>query len=477
MNTPTRNLPERLELVSWRFKPSGLGCLTETCGPIEFKPLTLVCGQNNTGKTWVMYALYAFLTGVRLTKLPDMDTLAKELEREGQAKWNMADWAQRHGGKLTKAIDQAIARSLPLVFNGSEELFKGSRFDWEADVAALTAQAVARAMEVSLVLGREKNQVLRLTKQAGESEVQLVLLAPFPRLDEFLSEAVSRHFIGNPPRRNVFLMPSERSGLHLFSRELASKRSALLHHATKKDKDLDLGELIKDVIASRYAQPIADYIDWLNDLPDIRKKKKGPFHDLAEDLKKIIGGRYEVDAEGDISFTPYKVKRGEAGSPPKLDLHLTSSTVKSLFGLWAYLEYDAQPGDVLMIDEPELNLHPANQRLMARLLARLVNADLRIVVSTHSDYLVREVNSLIMLSRPAPVQDELMRRYDYRQDELLDPVKVGAWLFRERSIQPMVIDAVEGIAAETFDEQIHSLNDTSDSIYYAYQSLVAEGDA
>jgi hypothetical protein len=33
----------------------------------------------------------------------------------------------------------------------------------------------------------------------------------------------------------------------------------------------------------------------------------------------------------------------------------------------------------------------------------------------------------------------------------------------------MDIDDIEGIAAETFDEQIHSLNDTSDGIYYAYQ--------
>ena len=49
------------------------------------------------------------------------------------------------------------------------------------------------------------------------------------------------------------------------------------------------------------------------------------------------------------------------------------------------------------------------------------------------------------------------------------PDKVSAWLFHDRAIKSMDIDATEGIAAETFDEQIHSLNDTSDGIYYAYQ--------
>ena len=77
-----------------------------------------------------------------------------------------------------------------------------------------------------------------------------------------------------------------------------------------------------------------------------------------------------------------------------------------------------------MIDEPELNLHPANQRLMARLIARLVNSDLRVIASTHSDYLVREINSLIMLSRPGTVQAELMQRYDDKREELLTPDKV-----------------------------------------------------
>ena len=469
MTTHESNTTQRLELVSWRFKPSKLGCLNDDAGVIEFKPLTLVCGQNNTGKTWVMYALYAFLTGLRLHRLPDMDVLAKELEREGQTKWDLSAWAHEHGKKLTKAINLAIERSLPLVFNSSQGFFNGSRFDWEVNIDDLIAQAIQRPLEVNLVIGREKNQVLQITKKAGESEVHLIQLESFPNLESFLSEVIARHLIGNPARRNVFLMPAERNGLHLFSRELASRRSALLHHASKKDKDINIGELIQDVMTSRYAQPIADYIDWLNDLPETRKKKKGPFHDLAEDIKKIIGGRYEVDAEGAISFTPYKVKRGDSNTPPKLDLHLTSSTVKSLFGLWAYLEFDAQPGDVLMIDEPELNLHPANQRLIARLIARLINAGLRVIASTHSDYLVREINSLIMLSRPGQVQAELMQRFDYKEEELLDPECVSAWLFHERQITPMEIDVVEGVSAKTFDEQIHSLNDTSDGIYYAYQ--------
>lgn len=53
---------------------------------------------------------------------------------------------------------------------------------------------------------------------------------------------------------------------------------------------------------------------------------------------------------------------------------------------------------MLIIDEPELNLHPDNQRKMAGLLARLVNCGVKVLVTTHSDYLIRELNNRVMLN-------------------------------------------------------------------------------
>ena len=294
-----------LDLPSWRFKPSRLGCLDANPGEIEFKPLTLVCGQNNTGKTWVMYALYGFLTSPGVLRLPEMDKLAEELVREGQLSWNFVGWLQANDRRIGNSIHQAMKRRLPAVFNSAPDLFKDSRFDWEIDHAELSRVGLSRSMDFRLMLGREKNEMLRITKAAGDGTVHLALLTKqFPDVSFILSDAIARHLIGLPDRRSVFLMPAERSGLHLFYRELANRRTALLHHASKKDKDIDIVQLIQDVARSRYAEPIAHYIDWLNDLPDVRKRKAGVFHAMAEEVKKIAGGRYEVDAEGDITFTP-----------------------------------------------------------------------------------------------------------------------------------------------------------------------------
>ncbi|NKC13562.1 MAG: AAA family ATPase [Gammaproteobacteria bacterium] len=145
---------------------------------------------------------------------------------------------------------------------------------------------------------------------------------------------------------------------------------------------------------------------------------------------------------------------------------MTSSTVKSLFGLWFYLENQAKRGDLLMIDEPELNIHPENQRQIARLLAKLVNAGMNIVISTHSDYIVREFNTLIMLS-----QDDgtLRKKHKYQAEEVLDPDKVAAYLFDEQEIKPFEITSQDGIYATTFDQVITDLNKVNDDIYYSLQ--------
>ena len=264
----------------------------------------------------------------------------------------------------------------------------------------------------------------------------------------------------------AFLMPAERNGLHLFFRELSTRRTALLHHASREK--IDISELLRDVIHSRYALPIADYINWLNELPEKQKLKSNGFHEHALLLKKnLVGGAYRVDARsGVVQFKPYQPKR-DGIKTNFMGLHMTSGMVKSLFGLWFYLENQASEGSVLMIDEPELNIHPASQRYIARLLVRLVNAGLNIVISTHSDYIVRELNSLIMLS--GDKNQKLGIEHGYDKNEVLSIEQVGAYLFDNQTITPFEITPGDGIYATTFDEVISDINTTNDDIYYSLQ--------
>ena len=71
-----------------------------------------------------------------------------------------------------------------------------------------------------------------------------------------------------------------------------------------------------------------------------------------------------------------------------IEMHLTSSMVKELAGLVLYLKYLANENDLLIIDEPEMNLHPEAQVKLLEILTMAVNRGLKVLITTHSPYIV-----------------------------------------------------------------------------------------
>ncbi|MEW5559640.1 AAA family ATPase [Enterobacter asburiae] len=454
------------KLASWKFSFKNIGCITN--GEIDAKPLTILCGKNNTGKTWVMYGLYGFLNiGVSNLVLPQTQSMSKELIEKGNLEFNVIDWIKENFAAIKKDFNKNAAKMLSDVFNTNDkDIFSHSSFDWLIEENELIDHVYSKELTVSLVVGTGKKEIVLISKGPGSSIIQMTLLdTSFPRLENFINMALSQLLKIEHDSNPSFLIPAERNGLHLFFNELSSRRTALLHHASKEQ--FDLSSLLNDVLKSKYSAPIANYIDWLNEIRTNRKNKNSDFHHAAEELKKVISGKYTVDPEGQIYFSTYK--RGASASK-KIELHLSSSTVKSLFGLWFYLEHQAKLGDILMIDEPELNLHPKNQRVIARFIAKLVNAGLRVIVSTHSDYFVKEINSLMMLHNANSTQIEnrnaIMKKQGISLDSMLNPNDVAAYVFDNSSVKEMVKSA-EGINANTFDEVINSINEDNDEIYYS----------
>lgn len=148
-----------------------------------------------------------------------------------------------------------------------------------------------------------------------------------------------------------------------------------------------------------------------------------------------------------------------------IGIHITGSVVKALANLVFYLRHEASPGDLYIIDEPELTLHPDNQRKMARILARMVNAGIKVIMSTHSDYIIRELNNLMMLHTDRNPQkvEELMAKYGYAKDDLLDHKRVGAYMFT-KDVAPIEVTEI-GFEVDTIDNEINQQNNSSMEIF------------
>jgi hypothetical protein len=252
------------------------------------------------------------------------------------------------------------------------------------------------------------------------------------------------------------LLPTERTAVDLFARELSIRRTDLVNRAVEAELDTgtEPASITRDV--GRYPWPIQDNLRMANDLPFLARQESD-FADLAIEVESLLGGAVELSKEGAVGFRP-------TGKSPTIGIHLTSSVVKSLVRLVFFFRHLAEKGDLLMIDEPELNLHPDNQRKVARVLAKAVNRGLRMIMSTHSDYVLREFNNLIILSQDSKPIRDLRAKYGYSDSELLAPSKVGVYLFRGGTAEAVQV-AEDGFEVMTIEDEINRINAISQEIY------------
>ena len=105
----------------------------------------------------------------------------------------------------------------------------------------------------------------------------------------------------------------------------------------------------------------------------------------------MVGGEIRI-ASNPVSYPEFLYR--PYGWERDLPLANTSSMVSELAPVVLYLRHVAQPGDTLIIEEPESHLHPAMQVEFTRLLAAAVKAGIRIIITTHSEWILEELANL-----------------------------------------------------------------------------------
>ena len=360
----------------------------------EIGDLTIICGKNNTGKTYATYAFYGFLHFWHQEyAIPVATNLLTKLVTEGRIQLPLEQFARKSGEDLREA-SKAYSATLDRIFATGKRRFEKASF--AVDVAP---QVNWQVPKVERVFRSGKSGVLRLSKEPESSTIQIIALVEDRPIE--LPRFILRQLIGSSLRDILygtavprpFVASAERTGAAIFRKELDFARNRLLEKMTNKDGEVDPMDLLAQV-HSGYALPVHRNVEFTRTLESLSGEsplmKNNP--ELLDEFSDIIGGSYRVKRD-ELFFVPENT-RGL-----RLGMAESSSAVRSVLDIGFYLRHVASPGDILIIDEPELNLHPANQRRLARLFARLVNAGIKIFITTHSDYIVKEFNTLIMLRK------------------------------------------------------------------------------
>lgn len=184
---------------------------------------------------------------------------------------------------------------------------------------------------------------------------------------------------------------------------------------------------------------------------DRARPPSGKIKRIVEYLEStVVVGSVDIKKRLDYPDLQYQNDAGE------FRLHQVSSMISEIAPMVLYLKYLVRPGHLFIVEEPESHLDPANQCLVARAIAMLVNAGVRILVTTHSDIFLQQINILVQASGLGPKK---RLRMGYKAVEVLNPSDVSAYVFQPGNsgthVAALPIDSDYGISTESFDN-VHS---------------------
>ena len=461
--------------MSLTVKLKNIGILKQA--EFSLGDLTLICGENNTGKTYATYALYGFLESWRkFIHISINDDHIHNLLTDGVLKINLAQYIEKANQMLAEACKR-YPEQLDKIFAAPEGTFHNSEFHIEPNTIHLQDHGFKHESKVN------QEPFLITSREKGSEELVFTLVVDRKSsrgsASVFAEDAMSR-IICNAIFSNSFPKPvifsAERTGLAIFRKELNFARSRLVEEMAQADQRADLRELLFKAYQN-YPKPVEDNVNFTHQLEDIAKSKSfivKEHPEVLDDFTNMVGGTYTITQNDQLYYIPKGTRR-------KLTMVESSSTARALLNLSFYLNCIAEKSDLLMVDEPELSLHPENQRRIARLFARLANIGVKVFVTTHSDYIVKELNTLIMLNHDKPHLKRVVEENGYQESELINADQVKLYVAEEQlmpleegqkrrrrghTLVPAKIHPRFGIGVSSFDKTIDDMNRIQDEIVW-----------
>lgn len=445
---------------------------------IDLKPLTVLIGPNNTGKSYLASALYSLfqtcarIRGHRHEKLRSRLSSGQLLSESPVERLRSAGIDSDHvRSEIQKFVmgENAVGRLPPAVRNWLQDESK----QWAAVLAEGTEYQLQRCF------GSRLGQLGRRTHQPEHRDLEIDLH------DESSGLSWTMRCNGdklstvrwNPDTSNGNRSPTVQSDVSIVDANDAAEQlielylalllrdySAPSHYLPAGRSDiirryktlasLVIGQASSAWIGSndveRLPGVIADLMQALLVL-DHTSPSSGAIENVVELLEsKVVAGSVELKKGLVYPDIWYRSATGE------FLMHQVSSTVSEIAPVILYLKYLIRPGHMFIFEEPESHLDPANQRLVAKAIAMLVNAGVHVLVTTHSDIFLQQINNLVQASG---LESRKRLRMGYKATEVLKPSDLSAYVFHPGDggtrVAALPIDSDYGISTESFDN-VHS---------------------
>ena len=408
---------------------------------IELSPFTLFIGDNNSGKSYLMTLVYGLIRY--------MSTIINIIFK------NEKDIEKLEEYKKVKSIIESYINNL----DSNKEV-------------ELSSEEIEIFIELfNLLLNKHSNEVINyIFNSDNEIKLESIKLEFYSNQITFVFEKENRiNVYSNNEEINLFYIKNIRSGDTISSIKTSFNNDYIHYNniittiisfiisnyfdasflSLYNNREIFLpvsrtGFLLSrnDISASarasrydRYAEKNNEYLsrpimDFLNNFDELSKQKNDIGHttkklylmlDFIE--KNMLFGKIIINEETKNIY--YKPDNTEL----EFQMYLSSAVVTELTPLYLFLKYGFIKRKLLM-EEPEISLHPQLQQQLTRLFIKLINSGVNVMITTHSDTIIQHINNMIKLNNnKEDVKKELMKKYNYDEDDLISEDKVRMYQF------------------------------------------------
>ena len=478
-------------------------------GSIDLKPLTIFVGPSNTGKSYMATAVYAVMQGFEgpyhwmLKSDPSSEQSGLGTLQLKMSSGRLAT-ARNDGRDAANAVIEWASQLRGEEFGPRQVIFSGLAPDLKAEVehsiksmVEWLAQDVVRKIRDAcgesanfvrhgcdhgdFVLSTHRIEPLLNLEIQGDgtserlsefdisngviNQPYLETLYDYEILDnnmdrirrlaeyrylEILDSAAEPIFLGFP--KQSYFLPASRSGFtqgyRVLSSSIVGQRSLFRGYGSSRTTlPGTTTDFLSNLISLDQQMPVLE--------------NKGHL-DLVTNFIETSVLRGKVNFE-QSSGLPLREIAYES-SDGIFAINQTSSMVSELAPLILFLKYLVRPGDLLILEEPESHLHPAAQRQLARGIVRLVNAGVKVLITTHSETFVSQINHLLRISYAS---NRWLRDHDFEPEDCITHDQVGAYQFawdEEQGgsvVKPLEVHKDIGIDEAEFIGVIDSLYEES----------------
>lgn len=435
---------------------------------VNIDNFTVFVGNNNSGKTQLMELIYAIIKKSSEIS-PEVEVLWDEkidvVHIGHKVIEDLNEWLNKYlRDNINKIIEETFNSNIPI----EEVSMEFKNIDRTYDIYFLTDrtieyllanQMIEQEILEEMISNKEKYYGSFVLKKEDNGNMKGNISSrysqgiPLEWTERIELGGVLADIMGGRKSNsyNVLFLPASRMGLMLLYK--------YYFESDKKEQEEFVYEIDED--SKGLTKPVADFLSFLlRHIYTPRRAKEN--NELLEFIfTNLIDGRIKEQGET-TTYTP-------RGNEKEIPIFVASSMVNEVVPIIKVLT-DIRKVDFIFYDEVETSMHPLKQIEMVKLLNRLNNKGIRLLVSTHSDTMATKINNLLLLSQQdftsRKMKDTLEKMGIYpEKGDLIDSSKIHVYQFVNDTDGKSMVEELEFKKVPCTGYDFSLFNDSTMSLF------------